>query len=201
MSLPGKLFQTNLMETQMRDNAPSARETDKSHIRGGNKDWSVEVKQETGYFSMDSPVYEPLTTPNTIFYVKTETHQPGINNITYMGPSHSKEGLFLSIALKVKPSPLGFQTLEDLVSDGLFEIMKRLDAPLPDGNTLTIHMEQQENAKVAAKLPGPTYNLMVAEISESKRSSLHCKVCRGSPNEGSSLKQCSKCRAVKYCSH
>jgi hypothetical protein len=127
------------------------------------------VRVNGNFFSGMEP---PATPRDTIYYVKTET--PHLGDFSIFGPFECLEAVVPSIRLKLQEtSPAGLNTFDEMMTTGPNALMsfEYVVAPLPDGCTMTIRLLKEQNAELAATLPGPAWVVLCAEPTPSSLAS------------------------------
>jgi hypothetical protein len=114
---------------------------------------------------------KPAASPqlDTIYYLKTET--PHLHDFSVFGPFHCLEAIVPSIKAKLQQeSPTGLAMFEDVMSTGpnALPSFEHIVAPLLGNHTMTIRLVKEQNAEVAATLPGPSWVVFCAELLSSK---------------------------------
>jgi hypothetical protein len=102
---------------------------------------------------------------DTIYYLKTET--PHLHDFSVFGPFHCLEAIVPSIKAKLRQeSPMGLAIFEEIMSTGpnALPSFEHIVAPLLGNHTMTIRLVKEQNAEVAATLPGPTWIVFCAEL-------------------------------------
>jgi hypothetical protein len=100
----------------------------------------------------------------TIFHLMTEI--PQIHDFSRFGPFHSRKAMVLSIQQKLEDeTPTGLDEFMDFISEpaGLDDF-EGMTTRTKDGNTLNIYVLEEENAEVAATLPGPAWVVVTARF-------------------------------------
>jgi hypothetical protein len=102
---------------------------------------------------------------DTIYYIKTDT--PHLSDCSFFGPFKSLEAAVPSIRKNLYQTSLpGLDTFDELMSaspNGLTSL-QHFAAPLRDGGVMMIHIVKEQNAEVAATLPGPAWVVVCSEL-------------------------------------
>jgi hypothetical protein len=102
--------------------------------------------------------------PDTIYYLKTET--PHLHDFSVFGPFHCLEAVLPSIKAKLREeSPAGLAMFDEVMSRGpnALSSFEHIVAPLQGNHTMVIRLVKEQNAEVAATLPGPTWTIICGE--------------------------------------
>ena len=120
------------------------------------------VRVSLGAF-VGGPAAQPPS--DTIYHLRTET--PHLHDFSVFGPFHCLEAVVPSIISKLrKESPAGLDMFGEIMSTGpnALSSFEHIVAPLPGGNTLVIRLIKEQNAEVAATLPGPAWTVVCGEL-------------------------------------
>ena len=107
----------------------------------------------------DSSLPQPT---DTIYYLKTET--PHLHDFSLFGTLDLIAAIVPSIRKKPQQTiPTGLKMSDEMMSTTGLSSFEYIVAPLPGGHSMTIRLIREQNAAVAATLPGPVWYVACAE--------------------------------------
>jgi hypothetical protein len=114
----------------------------------------------------------------TIFHLKTEI--PQIHDFSSFGPFHSREEMIDSISQKLEDeTPTGLDEFIEYISEAPgIDGFEGMATRTTDGNTLKIYVQEEKNAEVAAKLPGPAWVVVTARFNMIPYYQKDYEICR-----------------------
>ncbi|KAK4544584.1 hypothetical protein LTR36_004156 [Oleoguttula mirabilis] len=105
------------------------------------------------------------TPAGTIYYLQTST--PHLYDISVSGPYHSIDAVvaqaMINFGAQCRP---GQTTVQDLVREGVFAGAEHVTSPInhDPNRTKTIRVLTEHNPSMAARLPGPAWCVIVAQV-------------------------------------
>ena len=105
----------------------------------------------------------PLPPNHSIYYIQVDI--PHKHDFDIYGPFHAREAMIPYIRMKLRESPSGLDTFDEMNSNRGIASFDRLAAPLKDGNTMDIFITTEVNPDVGTALPGPCW-LVLCQVSD-----------------------------------